>query len=183
MMYSFTWWELAYVTHYLLVTLYTSRFVTTATGMMSLFQYLASSDHSYVKGMVVARDEEANNVNDLISHDNGNRLLDSLVVECWLRVREVPGSNPSQGPHHTKDVITMVVPLFSTQHWKRKSLALSQELRYMGHSGGIWNDRCSRRWNCWEKNENKEKRWCVMMLFETVILRVGTAEKNVKQES
>jgi len=21
-----------------------------------------------------------------------NRLLDSLVVECWLRVREVPGS-------------------------------------------------------------------------------------------
>ena len=26
------------------------------------------------------------------------RLLDSLVVECWLRVREVPGSIPSQGP-------------------------------------------------------------------------------------
>ena len=131
MMYSFTWWELAYVTHYLLVTLYTSRFVTTATGMMSLFQYLASSDHSYVKGMVVARDEEANNVNNLISHDNGNRLLDSLVVEWWLRVREVPGSNPSQGPPHTKDVITMVpvVPLFSTEHSKGKILAISQELR------------------------------------------------------
>ena len=30
-----------------------------------------------------------------------HRLLDSLVVECWLRVREVVG----QGPHHTKDVI------------------------------------------------------------------------------
>ena len=46
------------------------------------------------------------------------RLLDSLVVECWLRVREVPGSIPSQGPRHTKDVIKMVpvVPLFSTQH-------------------------------------------------------------------
>ena len=28
-------------------------------------------------------------------HDR--RLLDSLVVECWLRVREVPGSIPSQG--------------------------------------------------------------------------------------
>ena len=27
-----------------------------------------------------------------------NRLLDSLVVECWHRVREVPGSIPSQGP-------------------------------------------------------------------------------------
>ena len=40
-----------------------------------------------------------------------NRLLDSLVVECWHRVREVPGSIPSQGPRHTKDV-----PLFSTQH-------------------------------------------------------------------
>ena len=35
----------------------------------------------------------------------GYRLLDSLVVECWLRVREVPGSTPSPGPRHTKDVI------------------------------------------------------------------------------
>ena len=44
------------------------------------------------------------------------RLLDSLVVECWLQVREVPGSIPSQGPCHTIDVIKMVpvVPLFST---------------------------------------------------------------------
>ena len=47
-----------------------------------------------------------------------NRPLDSLVVEFWLRVREVPGSIPSQGPRHTKDVIKMVpvVPLFGTQH-------------------------------------------------------------------
>ena len=46
------------------------------------------------------------------------RLLDSLVVECWLRVREVPGSIPRQGPRHTKEVIKMVpvVPLFGTQH-------------------------------------------------------------------
>ena len=56
------------------------------------------------------------------------RLLDSLVVECWLRVLEVPGSIPSQGLRHTKDVIKMVpvIPLFSTQHWKGKILALSQ---------------------------------------------------------
>ena len=42
--------------------------------------------------------------------------LDRLVVECWHRVREVPGSIPSQGPRHTKDVIKMVpvVPVFST---------------------------------------------------------------------
>ena len=60
-----------------------------------------------------------------------NRLLDSLAVECWLRVQEVPGSIPSQGPRHTKDVIKMVpvVPLFSTERSKRKILALSQELR------------------------------------------------------
>ena len=60
-----------------------------------------------------------------------NRLLDSLVVECWLRVREVPGSIPSQGPHQTKNVIKMVpvLPLFSTEHSKGKILALSQELR------------------------------------------------------
>ena len=54
--------------------------------------------------------------------DCGHRLLDSIVVECWLRVREVPGSIPSQEPRHTKDVIKMVpvVALFSTQHWKGK---------------------------------------------------------------
>ena len=59
------------------------------------------------------------------------RLLDSLVVECWHRVWEVPGSIPSQGPRHTKDVIKMyqLVPLFSTEHSKGKILALCQELR------------------------------------------------------
>ena len=58
-------------------------------------------------------------------------LLDSLVVECWHRVREVLGSIPSQGPRHTKDIIKMVpvIPLFSIQQWKGKILALSQELR------------------------------------------------------
>ena len=35
-------------------------------------------------------------------------LLVSLMVDCWHRVREVPGSIPSQGPRHTKDVIQMV---------------------------------------------------------------------------
>ena len=47
-----------------------------------------------------------------------NRLPDSLVVEGWHRVGEVPGSIPSQGPRHTKDAIKMapVVPLFSSQH-------------------------------------------------------------------
>ena len=42
--------------------------------------------------------------------------LDSLVVECWLRVRVIQGSIPSQGQRHTKDVIKMVpvVPLFGT---------------------------------------------------------------------
>ena len=41
-------------------------------------------------------------------------LINSLVVECWHRVREFPGSITSQGPCHTKDVIKMVpvVPLF-----------------------------------------------------------------------
>ena len=49
-----------------------------------------------------------------------HRLRDSLVVECWLRVREVPGLIPRQGPRHTEDVIKMVpvVPLFGTQHQK-----------------------------------------------------------------
>ena len=49
---------------------------------------------------------------------NQNQLNSTNSVECWLRVREVPGSIPSQGPRHTKDVIKMVpvVPLFGTQH-------------------------------------------------------------------
>ena len=49
---------------------------------------------------------------------SNNRLLDSLVVECWHRVREVTGSIPSQGPRHTKDAIKKVpvVPLVGTQH-------------------------------------------------------------------
>jgi len=34
-------------------------------------------------------------------------------------VQEVPGSFPSQGPRHTKDV-KKSVPLFSTQHKKGK---------------------------------------------------------------
>ena len=42
------------------------------------------------------------------------RLLDSLVVKCWLRVREVPGSIPSQGPRHTKDGLKM------ERGWKKR---------------------------------------------------------------
>ena len=66
------------------------------------------------------------------------RLLDSLVIECWLRVREVPGSIPSQGPRHTKDVIKMVpvVPVFSTEHSKGKIPALSQELKQENKCNG-----------------------------------------------
>ena len=67
----------------------------------------------------------------IVGHLLQYRQLDSLVVECWPRVREVPGSIPSQGPRHTKDVIKMVpvVSLFSTEHSKGKIRALSQELR------------------------------------------------------
>ena len=72
------------------------------------------------------------------------RLLDSLVVWCWLRVREVPDSTSSQGPRHTNYVIKMVpvVPSFNTEHSKGKILALSQELRKENKKkfevGGHW---------------------------------------------
>ena len=48
--------------------------------------------------------------------------LNGLVVECWLLVREVPGSISSQGPRHTKDVIQMVpvANLINTEHSKGK---------------------------------------------------------------
>ena len=56
-----------------------------------------------------------------------------------LRVREVPGSIPSQGPRHTKDVIKMVavVTLFSTEHSKGKILALSED-RKINVMDTIW---------------------------------------------
>ena len=58
------------------------------------------------------------------------RIFDSLVVQCWLRVRAVPGSIPSQGPRHTKDVIKWYqqFPCLAL-NIKREILALSQELR------------------------------------------------------
>ena len=51
---------------------------------------------------------------------NNASLLDSILLECWHRVREVTGSIPSQGPRHTKVVIKMapIVPSFSSQHKK-----------------------------------------------------------------
>ena len=71
----------------------------------------------------------SNSINPLFTlHNRNHRLLDSLVVECWLRVREVPRSIPSQGPRHTKDVIKMVpvVPLFSTEHLKGNTGSFSR---------------------------------------------------------
>ena len=73
------------------------------------------------------------------------RLLDSLMVECWLWVHDVPGSIPSQGPRHTKDATKMVpvYPLLSTEHlegntgsfslralWKIDSCLISPFVKY-----------------------------------------------------
>ena len=57
-------------------------------------------------------------IQDFFFNFNFSTFLNSLMVECWYQVWEVPGSIPSQGLCHTNDVITMipVVPLFSTQH-------------------------------------------------------------------
>ena len=69
------------------------------------------------------------------------RLLDSLAVESWHHVREVPDSIPSQGPRHTKDVIKMVpvVPLFSTEHPKGKYwLFLKNKDRKINVMDKIW---------------------------------------------
>ena len=69
-------------------------------------------------------------------------------------MREIPGSIPSQGPRHTKDVIKMVpiVPLFWHSTSKREILALSEEKKIgqkigdtnpsksevIGRCGGDW---------------------------------------------
>ena len=58
------------------------------------------------------------------SYDSRYRLLDSLVIECWLRMREVPGSIPSQGPRPVPqiriDVIGYLTPLFLINRVKSK---------------------------------------------------------------
>ena len=54
----------------------------------------------------------------------------SLVVECWLRVWEVSGSIPSQGPCHTNDVIINSTSSSLVPHSTLKGLARSQGLRY-----------------------------------------------------
>ena len=66
--------------------------------------------------------------------------LNSLVVECWLRVWEVPGSIPSQGPRHTKNVIKMVpvVPLFGTQKKGKYWLFLKNNDRTKNVMDEIW---------------------------------------------
>ena len=58
-----------------------------------------------------------------------NFELCSQVLECWVRVLEVPGSIPSQGPRHTWNIIKIVpvVPLFSTQHKKGNTDSLSDK--------------------------------------------------------
>ena len=50
------------------------------------------------------------------------------MVECWLRVREVPGPIPSQGPRYKNGTSNSLV-WHSTL--KREILALSQELRWI----------------------------------------------------
>ena len=58
-----------------------------------------------------------------------NKNTASSMYYCWLRVREIPGSIPSQGPRHTNDVIKMVpvVPLFWHSTSTMEILALSEE--------------------------------------------------------
>ena len=65
------------------------------------------------------------------NHLTKHQLLDSLVVEWRLRVRNVPGSIPSQRPRHTKDVIKNGTSssLFWHSTLKREILARSQELK------------------------------------------------------
>ena len=59
---------------------------------------------------------------------NHYRLLDSLVVKCWLRMREVTGSIRRQGPCHTKDVIKWYQCFtYLALKIKRETLALSQK--------------------------------------------------------
>ena len=59
--------------------------------MHLLFDYL-NILHRLLNSLVEECQLRVREVPDL---NPSHGLLDSLVVECWLRVREVPGSNPS----------------------------------------------------------------------------------------
>ena len=107
------------------------RVITThcSTPPLVLYMHRVQSLHAIQCNNVIIRKSKESILQIPLVSDH--RLLNSLVVQCWLQVPEVPGSIPSKGPRHTKDVIKMVpvVPLFSTEHSKGKILALSQELR------------------------------------------------------
>ena len=63
----------------------------------------------------------------VLCHKHSYRLLDNIVVECWLRMREVPGSIPSQGSRHIKDVIKMVTCNHVVNHDIVLNIAVTKE--------------------------------------------------------
>ena len=88
-----------------------------------------------------------------------NRLLDSLVVACWHRVREVPGSIPSQGPRHTKDVIKMVPGSSLVYHSTLKREILSEVIgRCSGHEKNPLNTQKQQKSNAKKTNKKCEHR-------------------------
>ena len=80
------------------------------------------------------------------------------MVEWWLRVREVPGSIPSQGPRHTEDVIKMVplVPLSTEREIITGSFSIQIELRNIFEVGGHWS--LSRGWKKRMTTQNLQRR-------------------------
>ena len=78
-----------------------SRFHTLVWHLINVSNQFTSKIHIYCKTIKLFSSPEY-------------RLLDSLVVECWHQVLEVPCSILIQGPLHTKMV--PVVLLFDTQH-------------------------------------------------------------------
>ena len=79
---------------------------------------------SIFSSLLTCNNQQVHCVNNafLVQYSISNRLLDSLVEECWHRVREVPGSIPSQGPRHTQDVIKMaVVAGMEKTEWPRRT--------------------------------------------------------------
>ena len=98
----------------------------------------------------------------------------------------------------TKDTKRCILAHFERCFWKLKMMrTFWNQGRYMVLSGGIWIDglddgtawktlkartqngafwrylkRCFGSWNCWEKCESKEAKWCILVLFEAVFWKL-----------
>jgi len=61
------------------------------------------------------------------------------------------------------------------KHWPLIKVGTAEKvLKARKQNGAFWRylKRCFGSWNCWEKCESKEAKWCILAIFETVFWKL-----------